>query len=437
MNKLSKAFYLTSIIGVFTFGAIVAIVGTIFPEPFGLVPIFIGIICYIYSLAVWNLLIYRMWQSIQDGYARTTPALAVGFLFVPYYNLYWIFQAVWGFTKDCNRYIDRHQIVAPKLSEKLALAFCIVALFWLCGLPIIGLIIDIFPAIGEWVPSRFCIMSFFLFWFCGLPSIELIINAFLMNQVCDTVNLLPQPSHDAIRRCEEMIGNNPILHKYITRQGIQRFPMLVLINVLMGIGFLAVIASPFIPATAMSKWGAFASGAVRGTSDVFAFAFPSAVYFILFGWLGGCLTAIIMAVVVFGGIYSSVNPAMYVPVWLVYIIGWTYVNFMYSKYTRVAKEKIDIIAKEASPKIEHILEKGILQQIILWQNEPAVVTLKLALSMEGGDALLWYLAGVAFANMKMYSEALTAFDKAMEASPDAKIIGQIRRSQRTVQRRMR
>lgn len=234
-----------------------------------------------------------------------------------------------------------------------------------------------------------------------------------------------------------MIGDNKALHNYLARQGIKRVPTLLLINVLMGVGFLAVIASPFIPSTATSKWSAFASGVVRGVSDVFAVAFPATVYSILFGLLWGCFVFIIMAIIVFGGIYSATNPAMYIPVWLVYVVAWVYVNFVHAKYRRLARERVDAITEETSPTIDHTLEKGILQQTVLWQNERATSTLRSALSMEGGDALLWYLTGIALANMRMYSGALSAFDKAMEASPDAKIISQIRNKQRIVRRRMR
>ncbi len=38
-------------------------------------------------------LVYRMWAQIQSGHPRTTPACAVGFLFIPLFNLYWIFVA--------------------------------------------------------------------------------------------------------------------------------------------------------------------------------------------------------------------------------------------------------------------------------------------------------------------------------------------------------
>jgi hypothetical protein len=39
--------------------------------------------------------LYRAWKCLQPGgLARTTPGKAIGFLFIPFFNLYWIFQAI-------------------------------------------------------------------------------------------------------------------------------------------------------------------------------------------------------------------------------------------------------------------------------------------------------------------------------------------------------
>jgi hypothetical protein len=75
----------------------------------------------IYGAVMWCVLIYKMWAAIQDGHARATPGQAVGFLFIPFYNLYWGFVAIAGFAKDYNAYVDRYEAQAPKLSEGLFL----------------------------------------------------------------------------------------------------------------------------------------------------------------------------------------------------------------------------------------------------------------------------------------------------------------------------
>jgi hypothetical protein len=92
----------------------------------------------IYGLVVLCILIYKMWDAIQDGPARTTPGKAVGFLFIPFFNFYWIFQAYWGWTKDYNAYGAQKGLGLPRMPEGLALALCILAIVGI--IPMVGYI---------------------------------------------------------------------------------------------------------------------------------------------------------------------------------------------------------------------------------------------------------------------------------------------------------
>ncbi|MFB3893471.1 MAG: hypothetical protein ACE15C_15770 [Phycisphaerae bacterium] len=92
-----------------------------------------GVMCLaypaiIYAVVVGMVLLYKMWSAIQAGPARTSPGKAVGFLFIPFFNLYWMFMAWWGWAKDYNEFIRLRNISAPKVSENLALTMCILAL---------------------------------------------------------------------------------------------------------------------------------------------------------------------------------------------------------------------------------------------------------------------------------------------------------------------
>ena len=71
------------------------------------------------------MLLYKLWSLVQDGRAETTPGQAIGFLFIPFFNLYWQFVAVWGLSKDLNRYAREHNIIAPPANEGHALTVCI------------------------------------------------------------------------------------------------------------------------------------------------------------------------------------------------------------------------------------------------------------------------------------------------------------------------
>ena len=82
-------------------------------------------------------LVYKAWASIEDGKPRTTPIVAVLLLFVPIFNIYWMFQAYWGWTQDFNEYAKKHNLSVRRAPEGLALTYCIFLL--LGSIPILGL----------------------------------------------------------------------------------------------------------------------------------------------------------------------------------------------------------------------------------------------------------------------------------------------------------
>jgi serine/threonine protein kinase len=106
---------------------LVALVSAAAPSLF---PVFIiaQLVLYASMLVLFRL----MWNSIQDGYATTTPARAVLLSLVPVFNLFWIFVVIWGFADAYNKYIDRHLMRAKKLDGKLLLGCSItLAAYWL------------------------------------------------------------------------------------------------------------------------------------------------------------------------------------------------------------------------------------------------------------------------------------------------------------------
>jgi len=124
MKRLSACFYLGSYLGGILGVPILFIIG-FFVWPL----LILAIPLLIYSQVIYLIFVYKAWESIQDGHARTSPCQTIGLLYVPFFNFYWIFQAHWGFAKDYNAYISRHGVAAaPRLSEGLFLAFCIMSL---------------------------------------------------------------------------------------------------------------------------------------------------------------------------------------------------------------------------------------------------------------------------------------------------------------------
>jgi hypothetical protein len=87
----------------------------------------LSILLMIVSMIFFYINIYRAWNCLRAGAPRTTPGAAVGMLFIPFYNLYWLFVGIGGLPKDWNRIMDSYEDLhtAPRLSESVFLMFCI------------------------------------------------------------------------------------------------------------------------------------------------------------------------------------------------------------------------------------------------------------------------------------------------------------------------
>ncbi|MDA9923416.1 DUF4339 domain-containing protein [Verrucomicrobiales bacterium] len=85
----------------------------------GMIPLIWGsILSFIY--------LYRCWLivcSANGGMARTTPGKAVGFLFIPFYNLYWVFVAYSEWSKDYN--LTGQRFGWPRVQEGLFLTYAV------------------------------------------------------------------------------------------------------------------------------------------------------------------------------------------------------------------------------------------------------------------------------------------------------------------------
>jgi hypothetical protein len=133
-NKMSKGFYIGGYITGFVLSTIlfiIAYVAVLFsvsqhpndPPLMALGLMGIAMLPLLLCVVVYCMFIYRMWAAIQDGQARMTPGKAVGFMFIPFFNLYWIFPVFQGFAQDYNKYIARRQLNLPRLDEQLFLFY--------------------------------------------------------------------------------------------------------------------------------------------------------------------------------------------------------------------------------------------------------------------------------------------------------------------------
>jgi len=96
-----------------------------FPLSIVLIGFPILIIAHIFSL----ILIYNLWKLIPLEIRETTPGRAVGFTFIPFFNIYWYFVAFLSLAKSLNVVIDKNQVRTNRIDEGFVLTFCILFIF--------------------------------------------------------------------------------------------------------------------------------------------------------------------------------------------------------------------------------------------------------------------------------------------------------------------
>ncbi len=130
MNKKIWVSVILVSAGIFVAGPILAILlnglSNYLAKP-GISPVLgiFGIIIFIFSIiqlviiftVVPFVTIYKNWDAIQDNESKVSVGKAIGFLFIPFFSLYWIFKVWGGFQKEHNDFADRNNLAVPKLSS--------------------------------------------------------------------------------------------------------------------------------------------------------------------------------------------------------------------------------------------------------------------------------------------------------------------------------
>jgi len=104
-----------------------------------------AVLCVVFTC----MLHHKCWAAMPTGFARLTPGKAVGYLFIPFYCLYWVFPSFGGLGADCAVLARakglRGYDSLGGLGMGLAVVTCVeMVLGWVAG---IGLVL----AIGEFV----------------------------------------------------------------------------------------------------------------------------------------------------------------------------------------------------------------------------------------------------------------------------------------------
>ncbi|MDF1710707.1 MAG: DUF4339 domain-containing protein [Akkermansiaceae bacterium] len=90
----------------------------------GALGLFLGWALSVFAAVYAYIILYRAWLILQPGGARTTPGKAVGFCFIPFFNIYWIFNVYVGWATDWTRIRSSYSNLqnAPQASSGLFIA---------------------------------------------------------------------------------------------------------------------------------------------------------------------------------------------------------------------------------------------------------------------------------------------------------------------------
>lgn len=89
---------------------------------FGLLPLVFGVLLVGIASVYFFMVLFRSWTLLEGSTAKMTPERAVGFLFIPFFNIYWIFRAIKDLADAMNEFIETNNLPVKKISVKLSLA---------------------------------------------------------------------------------------------------------------------------------------------------------------------------------------------------------------------------------------------------------------------------------------------------------------------------
>jgi hypothetical protein len=96
-----------------------------------------------FAYIAWGILHYQCWKALPERYRTTTPGLAVGLLFIPFFNFYWAFITFVRLADGFNSWRDNLPELPVRDVRGLAIAKAVLFVsFWtLAFIPGLGSIL--------------------------------------------------------------------------------------------------------------------------------------------------------------------------------------------------------------------------------------------------------------------------------------------------------
>jgi hypothetical protein len=166
MKKMSKNLY----IGFYTLSLVLFVIGVVpvaagsvllggkFAPNIALPLLLLAILGYGQFIAahfiLTLLILSKMWGPIQDGRTPVTVGQAIGYSFIPFFNIYWIFRAWGSFPAEYNNFVGRYRLPVPALSGNVFRFYPVLMLACVLVVPVL-LLPFVFMAVISQTSSAF------------------------------------------------------------------------------------------------------------------------------------------------------------------------------------------------------------------------------------------------------------------------------------------
>lgn len=91
----------------------------------------LGVSACLLAVVTWMKMHYRLWTLVPPRFAKISAGQAVGFYFIPLWNVYWCFVTFNGLASSANQTLKALN-ESERCNESLALAFSVAQAGWLC-----------------------------------------------------------------------------------------------------------------------------------------------------------------------------------------------------------------------------------------------------------------------------------------------------------------
>lgn len=81
-----------------------------------------AVVAVIAGMVILMMFTHHLWKKLQDGKTEISPGKAVGYLFIPLYNIFWALRVWGGYADELNKFLARHNL-APRASRKVTYFF--------------------------------------------------------------------------------------------------------------------------------------------------------------------------------------------------------------------------------------------------------------------------------------------------------------------------